>query len=157
MLSLIKDANIGDVKRELSRLLTEGSRNIKVRELAIRITPQYEDNQIAAVYDFVKSNVKYQPDPTEAELFIAPWKMVEMVELGIARGDCDDMNLFAGSLLGSLGYGTKLILLDTAGKGFDHVICEVYSDRVEKWIFVDTSSTTPLGWMPKYYSRMEVK
>ena len=67
MLSLIKNADIGIVKQELSKLLAEGSRNMKVRELAIKITPQYGNDQISAVYDFVKSNVKYQPDPTKAE------------------------------------------------------------------------------------------
>jgi len=157
MITLIKGADLNRIKQELVRLMHEGSENMKVRELAISITPSYEDDQISAVYDYVKGNIEYQPDPKDAELFVAPWKMVEMIESGNARGDCDDMALFAATLYRSLGYNAKIILMGTKSEEIDHAVCEVYSEKLGKWITVDPSNKYPLGWELKSFSRTEIE
>lgn len=156
MLTIIKNADLSDIRRELSRLMREGSQKMSVRELALSIAPSYDNDQISAIFEYTKKNIPYQPDPSGAELFIAPWKMIELIEQGKAAGDCDDLALFCASLLRAIGYETRIVLLDTSGQGIDHAICEVWSDNASTWIIVDPSSAKPLGWVPKYFMRMEI-
>ena len=157
--TIIQNYDLSDIKRELKRFLDEGSKSPVVRELALGITKQtpYNNNQIELIYDFVKTNIKYQPDPRSTELFVAPWVMVEFYNKGIAAGDCDDLSLITGSLLLSIGYNARLVLLDTNGEGFSHCIAQVYSDKVSSWINLDTSSRVPLGWEEKYYNKIIIE
>lgn len=157
MLTIIKNADLHDIRRELSRLMREGSQRMDVREFALSIAPDYNNDQISAIYEYAKRNIQYIRDPDSTELFIASWKMIELIEQGKAAGDCDDMALFCASLLRSIGYETRIVLLDTTGQGIDHAICEVYSEKIGLWISVDVASEHPLGWITKSFSRMEIE
>ena len=153
MLTIIRDYNLEDVKRELKRMLEEGSQLPEVRQLALQITSKipYDGDQISAIYDFVKANIKYQPDPYDKELFIHPRRMIKFYEQGIGAGDCDDLALFTTSLLRSLGYQSNVVLLDTKGEGLDHAVCEVLINEVH--LTIDPSSEYPLGWDEKFYQK----
>jgi len=161
MLTLIKDADLEEIKAELSRVMNEAAGRDDVQEFAFTVS-MYSDNPISSVHKYIRENIKYTRDPEGLELFIAPWKMIELINKGmerrekIASGDCDDMALFAASLYKALGYRSRIVLLDTGGAGIDHAIAEVYSDEVSAWIMVDPASENPLGWTPKYYARMDV-
>ena len=156
MITIIKNYNLEDVRRELKRMLEEGSQLPEVRQLALQITSDipYNGDQISAIYDFVKTNIKYQSDPYKVELFIHPRRMIEFYNQGIATGDCDDIALFTASLLRSLGYEVSVVLLDTKGEGLDHAIAQVKSNI--GWLNVDASSQYPLGWEIKYYQKVVV-
>jgi len=157
MLKLIKGGNISDIKRELSRLLNEGSMSPKVRQMALQAIADYsDDEQIRAIHLFVRDNVKYVSDPKDTELFIAPWIMCDLIERGVAAGDCDDMALFTASLLKSIGYNTKIIILDTQGGGYDHAISEAFSNKTKEWLTLDPTGNKPVGWVFSYHSKMEV-
>ena len=156
MITIIENYNLADVKRELRRMLEEGSGLPEVRQLALQITAQipYDNDQISAIYDFVKTNIRYQPDPYSVELFIHPRRMVEFYNQGIARGDCDDIALFTTSLLRSLGYEADVVLLNTAGEGLDHAVSQVSSNGVT--LMLDPSANVPLGWEESYYQKVVV-
>lgn len=156
MLSKISQANLGDAKRELSRMLQEASQQLEVREYALAITPGYDEDQISAVFKNVRSNIQYQPDPKGSELFIAPRRMIEMIESDTAAGDCDDISLFCASLYRSLGYESRIVLLNVEGERFDHAVCEVKSDKLKEWVMIDATRTDPPGWVPRYHARLEV-
>lgn len=157
MLSKISGANLNVMKGELSRMLSEASQRPDVRGYALAIVPAYGEDQISAVYHNVQDNVKYQPDPKGAELFIAPHRMIEMINAGSAAGDCDDLALFCASLYRSLGYESRIVLLDMRGEGFDHAVAEVKSDKLGEWLLVDVTTSNPLGWVPRYQQRLEVE
>jgi len=153
LLTTIKNYNLEDVKRSLKDFLEKGSVDTEnVRQLALNIVSNKED-EIAAVYDWVKENVRYTPE--ENELFISPIRMAKDYFAGNALGgDCDDFALLTASLLRSLGYNTRILLVDIQGNGLDHAIAQVYSKEV--WINLDASSEFPLGWEIKSYSKVVI-
>ena len=147
--------DIGTAKRELSRMLQESSERSDVRDFALAITPVYGEDQISAVYDYIKARIRYQPDPTYNELFIAPHRMIEMTKASKASGDCDDIGLFCAAIYRALGYDSRMVIIDQAGV-WDHAACEVYSDKIGEWIFIDPVSPLPKGMIPDFNRRMEV-
>ena len=146
-LTIIQNAELPEVKKELQRMLTDGIRSPEVRAMAIEIT-QYADDSISAIHDWIKANIPYVSDPAKRELFIAPRRLLEMQQQGIAGGDCDDLALLSASMLSSIGYETRLALLDTGSGEFDHAIAQVKSEN--GWVNFDTSSILPLGWHISY-------
>ena len=153
MITIFKDYNIEDIKRELKRLKEEGCRSVEVRDLAIEITRNGK-SQVEAVFDFVKENVRYVPDPNQIELFIHPKRMVQLYRQGNAAGDCDDHALFTASLLCSIGHETRILILDIQGGGYDHAMAQALVD--DNWMNLDTSSRYPLGWQEKSYSKVVI-
>lgn len=143
----INDATMDDVKRELGIFLYKGITSEEVRSLAEQITQDKQDD-IEAVYDWVKGNMRYVPDPSYAELFISPVRMAKNYFEGKPMsGDCDDHALFDAALLGSIGYNARIIIGDTNyDSEIDHAWAEVYSDKLNQWISVDTTNKNPLGW-----------
>ena len=140
-------ASFPQLKAELSRMLAEGIANPTVHQMA-EIAVAGKSDQIAAIYDFVKANFAYVPDPEDMELFIAPKRMAESYFAGnLMGGDCDDMSLLNAGLLGSRGYQARIVILDSDfDDKWDHAICEVYSPFLSDWVAVDTTDKYPLGW-----------
>ena len=164
MITLIRKSrlSIGDLKKELKRMLNEASASPKVRQLALEITGSHDThNSIGSIYTWVKDNVRYIPDPMgsegEIELFISPIRMTNDYYQGKALGgDCDDIALMTASLSQSIGIPSKIILIDTAGEGIDHAVAELWSEKLATWVMCDPSSKFPPGWQEKYYQRIEV-
>ena len=153
MITIIQNYNIEDVGRELKRMLDEGSKLPEVRQLALKVA--YSSDQVSAIYDFVKAEIKYQLDPYQTELFIHPRKMIEFYNQGIGSGDCDDISLFTASLLRSLGYQANIVLLDTRGQGFDHAVTQVILNG--NTIMLDASTNKyPLGWEETHYQKVVI-
>jgi len=162
MLTIIHDYDINTIKDGLKYLLKKASNSEQLRELAIQITYTEQDS-IATIYDWVKNNMKYVPDPVlagdeEAELFISPVRMIKDYHLGKPlAGDCDDMALLAVAFCRSIGIKSNVVILDTVGEGYDHAIARAYSEKLEKWVILDPStSEIPLGWEEKYVSKVIV-
>lgn len=146
----IRNATLGDwldsVKEYLGKFLSEGIRSPAVRRLAEEAVSGKED-YIAAIYDFVKPTFPYLPDPETMELFIHPNRIAEDYYEGrIRQGDCDDHSLLNASMLGSIGYRTRIALIDI-DTDYGHAFAEVFSDFLGSWIPVDTTSEYPLGWV----------
>jgi transglutaminase-like putative cysteine protease len=149
--------NIGMARRQLSRMLQEASERMDVRAFALSIVPKHGEDQISAVYEYVKRTIRYQPDPAYNELFIAPHRMIELAKAGQAAGDCDDLALFCAALYRSLGYQSRIIIIDYGdGLGWRHAVCEVYSEKIREWIWIDTVTDDPKGMIPEYSRLMEV-
>ena len=144
----IKDASIDDLISSLSRFKSEGSRDPKVRQLA-EIAVAGESDQIAAVHKFVRGTFPYQPDPENAELFIHPRKVAQDYFSGrIRRFDCDDSALLSSAMLSSLGYETRILLVELRGPGIDHALAQVKTSI--GWLAVDAVSSRPMGWIEQY-------
>jgi len=150
----ITDANLDDMMQSLSRLTGDGIRSSEVRQLALSITSNSTDN-IAAVFDWVKSNVRYTPDPSVGdgiELFISPVRQVKNYNEGKEMAeDCDGMAMLCSAMLGSIGHRTRIAIMATGGGDYDHAVCQVFSDELGDFINVDPSNTDyPLGWEIQY-------
>ena len=160
MLTRIRNYDLSDIKSSINYLLDKAADSEEVRTLAIEIVSNKED-QIAAVYDWVKSNVTYVKDPVrgygEVELFTSPIRMVKDYRNGIRLGgDCDCMALLTTALYRSIGYQSNVVLLDTTGEGLNHAISQVLSDGIETWVMVDPSASVPLGWTESYTDKVIV-
>ena len=159
VLRRIQNYSLDDVKDSIKYLLDRASESLEVRTLAIGITAGKPD-PVAAIYDFIKQNVSYIPDPVSnghIELFTSPIRMVRDYRAGIPIGeDCDGMAILATALYRSIGIRANVVLIDVGGNGLDHAYCQAYSDTLNDWVSVDPSSQFPLGWDIKYHDKVVV-
>jgi len=144
-ITLLRDVDLQTVKAELGRMLSEGIISPNVRRLA-EIAIVSKDDDIVAIFNFVRDTFPYVPDPQDMELFIHPNRMAEDYFNGRIRSeDCDGLALLTGAMLGSIGYEVRIVLLDTDfDDSIDHAISQVSTDI--GWLNVDASSKEPLGW-----------
>jgi len=153
MLKVIGNYTLSDIKSSIIYLLDLSAKSPEVRQHAIEITSDSQD-KISAVYDWVKEHISYIPDPigatgSEIELFISPVRMVEDFKLGLKpAGDCDDHALLVTALYRSLSMPSNVVLVDFGG-GLEHAYTRVKSEKLGEWVVVDTTSSTPLGWIYK--------
>lgn len=151
----IQNYGLGDIKKGIRYLLDKAAESPDVRQLAIEVTQDKED-QIAAIYDWIKDNVKYIPDPDQIELFISPVRMVNEYRKGmLLGGDCDDMAILAAALYRSIGIPANVILIDSTGGGLNHAFCQVRSNKLG-WTNCDPSAPLPIGWEVQYYEKIVV-
>ena len=160
MLTRIRHYTLIDIRAGVRYLLEKAAQSEGVRTAAIRITQGKED-RIAAIYDWVKANVRYVPDEQrgygDVELFISPVKMIKDYNAGIAiEGDCDDYSLLVVSLCRAAGIQANVVLLNTGGQDIDHAVAEVYSEELGKYIMLDPTATLPLGWQENHYEKIVV-
>jgi len=151
MLTIIRNYDLEDVKRGMNYLLDKASQSEEVRQLAVNIIDNKPDS-IAAIYDWVRDNVRYTPDPILIELLTSPVRMVNDYLQGKPLAeDCDGIAILITALCRSIGIQSSVVLLDTKGEGLDHAISQVHSDI--GWVSVDASdSIHPLGWSISYYN-----
>lgn len=149
----IRNANLQDIKNGIQYLLSQSSASSEVRELSLSIV-QNKADRIAAIYDWIKANVPYVPDPLNKELFTSPVKIARDYKAGLPIGeDCDGMAILATALYRSIGIEAKVVLIDQAGDGLDHAYCQAMSDKLG-WVNVDPSSPDiPLGWTVPFINR----
>ena len=161
MLIRIQNYSISDLENGIKFLLDRAAHSPEVRQHAVTITYDKED-KISAIYDWIKSSVSYIPDPIgtggeETELFISPIKQVKDYQQGLRpSGDCDDHALLSCSLFRSIGIKSNVIIIDSIGNGLDHAYSQTYSDKLGKFVSVDTTSDYPLGWELPYKEKIIV-
>jgi hypothetical protein len=84
-----------------------------VRKLALNILNYYNidshqyGEEARAIGTYVQQKVRYVKDPTGIEQLHDPVTMIDQIQRGIARGDCDDMALLTASLLYAIGHTPK--------------------------------------------------
>lgn len=152
-MKIITEANLETIKQELKRMLNDGIRCSVVRDAAI--SARQEGDEIASIFSWARSNFNFVGDPFGRELFISPRKMLESYQTGNMSGDCDDASLLIASLLGSIGYETKISILDCDFDGdYDHAVGSVNTE--EGWIDLDLTSDKPLGWIIQCNKRTDI-
>ncbi|MBS7615474.1 transglutaminase domain-containing protein [Candidatus Bathyarchaeota archaeon] len=103
--------------------------------------------EVKAVFDAVRKNVRYTRDPISKDLFVSPIRTLTQYHLG----DCDDLTIVLGSILGHIGYPLKLRVIQTVGNSdYNHIYLMVGIPpfgEPKKWIAADASVTNkPLGY-----------
>lgn len=150
MLTLIQNYNMNDVVASMQLLLEQSSHSTEVRDLAVEITAG-TPSPINAIFNWIKKNVNYVSDPVRVdgiiELFISPVRMVQDYKAGkTLGGDCDDQSLLATALYRAIGMPSNVVLLNQVGRGYDHAVSRVYSEKLTDFIMVDPTADLPLGW-----------
>ncbi len=154
MITTIKNYSLSDIRTSVNYLLDKSTQDPDIRNLAVEITSGTPD-PIAAIYDWVKANVTYVPDPVDTELFTSPVKMVNDYRQGsVLVEDCEGIALWTVALCRAIGIEAHVARLEVKGKGLDHAVAIVHSDRLGRDITVDATSTNvPLGWEIPYFKK----
>jgi hypothetical protein len=123
------EARFKSVVKYLKELIEDGLRDEYVRRKAVSIVDRAgvkghdELGEIRAIVKWVQNNVVYRKDPLEVEYFMTPRRLLKDVEQGRSAADCDDFVILAGALLGSIGYPTGALIVDSNADGiFNHVM-----------------------------------
>lgn len=146
-----------DAKIKRIRELVEASKRdpkfrARVAEIIAGVAEKDHQGEIAAVFDFVRSRVRYMRDPWSPngfELFTEPSFLMEQIGLGeLAVGDCDDHVLLASAMLEVAGYRTRYRIGGRPPDQYQHIWLEVEVPR-SGWMALDlTGKDKPMGWDP---------
>lgn len=107
-----------------------------VRSLAVKVSSPYAGHerekllQAAALFEYVKGNVNYVPDPiamrngvrVQGDYLAAPTET-----LNAGGGDCDDQALLMASLLSAVGIDNRILFVESPTNGA-HLLTEVGVD-----------------------------
>jgi transglutaminase-like putative cysteine protease len=135
--------------------ICEGKKDVQIRQIVASIinrrcgndwyiTPKNWEGEVRAIFDYIRSNVRYTLDPYNLELF-----QRACCSLELKIGDCDDFVILAGAMLQTIGYPLKIVCVDTSDNGFDHVYLRVGLPPTgpTEWISFDLTATDEdLGW-----------
>lgn len=123
------EARFKSVVKYLKELIEDGLRDEYVRQKAVSIVNRAgvkghdELGEIKAIVQWVQNNVTYRKDPMDVEYFMSARRILKDVELGRSAADCDDFVIVAGALLGSIGYPSGALIVDSNNDGvFNHVM-----------------------------------
>ena len=144
----ISVSSLDDRIQIISKMIKAGKANPKIRELVSKILHDKSveekdwDAEVEAVFEWVRENVRYTRDTEGLDTYTEPLKTVEL-----AIGDCDDLSILIGSMLGAIGYPFKLKVVSMTGAGWDHVypLVGMPPFAPTKWIPLDASIELPLG------------
>ncbi len=151
MISRKQNYNIQDIKDGFQLLLKLSAESTLVRAHAISIV-RGQNDPISAIYNWVKSNLKYVPDPSgpdySIEMFTSPVKQIEWFNEGKEISeDCDGHALLTTALYKAIGIPSNILIIDSVGEGFDHAYSEVWSSALGMYVSADTTAKFPFGWI----------
>jgi transglutaminase-like putative cysteine protease len=160
----VRSSDIDDRISWMEAEINDGQRSARIREIASHVltqkTPtgdwQVEERdwkgELAAAFSYVRDNVRYTRDIHDVELFQKPERTLE---LGI--GDCDDLTILLGSLLGNIGYPLRARVVATGGNTFHHVylMAGVPPHNPDEWIALDASRAEGPGWEVSGITRLQ--
>lgn len=129
------DAGTEQTVELMRQVVRAGLQDPLVWQTARRIYPCsiYGDDldQVKKVFAWVKKNIRFMRDPYGQETVSTPERTLKQT-----FGDCDDITVLMGALLGSLGYRTRIVTVASHPhtEQFTHVYLEVmvrgrYSQR----------------------------
>lgn len=150
----------GDLDDRISWLDAEinaGKRSARIRQIASEIltgkdasgnwtVPERDWNaEIAAAFGYVRDKIRYTRDIHDVELFQKPERTLD---LGI--GDCDDLTILLGSILGNIGYPLRARVISTGAADYHHVYLMAgvppHQEPPDEWIALDASRAEGPGW-----------
>lgn len=117
-----------------------GLRDPKMREYGLAITEGCQARndmcELAAIYEFVKTNIRYTGDITNKDTFQSAYRTMQY-----AGGDCDDMFTLCAVLAMENGFQTRARITSNTGATWDHIFCMAGIPKHEprRWIALDTT------------------
>ena len=119
-----------------------------VLDLVRPLPPKAFGAEINAVFQFVRTRIRYTLDHNGRELLQSPH-----VTLNLGTGDCDDMCILLACLLESLGHACYFCAVGFEQPGFFshvYVLCDPAGDarKLSSCIALDATENYPMGWEP---------
>lgn len=131
--------------RLMSNLVKQYKTSLEIRETAldlIRHLPQKAwAAEAAALFAFVRDDIRYVRDVTDVETVATPVKTLEY-----GQGDCDDKSVLLAALLESIGHPSAFVAIGYSPDSFVHVYVQ---SRINKnWVGMETTEPWPMGKRP---------
>lgn len=129
-----------------------------VRQTAVQILNKARTDshnhldEAIAIGEYIQKNMRYMKDPLDQELLQDPILMIEQLEKGTARGDCDDMSLLIATLLLSIGLKPyfKIVRWKKTNGNFNHIYVMVkegnYQQKKEFFAIDAIIKDKPIGY-----------
>ena len=132
--------------RVMQRCVSHGKRDPYIARLVGQIIQKCSSKDwqcyCRALFDWVKSNIRYVYDPNGVEKVCTPRVTIEN-----GMGDCDDMVVVICAFLETIGLECRFVTIKANRKSdeFSHVYGQV---RVpgRDWVSLDCTMQYPLGW-----------
>ena len=147
------DAGISQTVYKIRDAVYYGVRTPRVRALAETIVSacveRDERQELDCLRKYVLDHYRYLRDPRGVDLIKSPEVVVDEIgRLSFFQGDCDDVTAFMSSLLMSIGFPVRLVVLEPVGKdSFKHVYLEAFMTKAQEWLAIDcTARNKELGW-----------
>ena len=122
------------VLKEMRRLVRQGKSNPIVFDLSRDIVKNIQSKkwglEVAAVFRWVRDNIRYVKDPRNIETLHTPEKILEF-----GQGDCDDQSILLATLLESIGHPARFVAVGFTPGTFSHVYIE--SKIGNRWVPLD--------------------
>lgn len=141
----------------LRRLVDQALEDPAIIRKAIEIVrgvPAFDDlGEVQAIYDWVKTHIRYTKDPVTKEKLYPPAELLK-----IRAGDCDDISTLINVFATSLGYPSRWVTISTQADSpaeFTHVYSEVEVPPGSKnWVALDAARLdSRFGEEPPFYFR----
>lgn len=117
-----------------------GLRDPRMRAIGLEVTSgcRARDDmcELAAIYEFVKRNVRYTGDITDKDTFSTAWRTLQY-----GGEDCDGHSVLNAVLAMENGFQTKFRITSNTGASWDHIftLAGVPKTSPSKWIVLDTT------------------
>lgn len=150
-LDAMRDAVLGRIPPDYSGY--QDPYNIRAaKQICAHASGQTQRAQIAALFNWVISNITYTPHPLNQQTLQDARRTLEL-----KAGDCVSLSVLLATLLASLGYTPRLVAQWLDGESASHVYIEVLQDDGD-WLALDAvASDQPVGWrQPTLDSGFEV-
>ena len=145
------EKNMDKMANIISKQLRNGIASLEIRELAediIKDVPERDRmGEIKAVHEWLSKHKRFTRDPYSIELMESPRRLArEYHKRGTVMADCESIATLEASLLGSLGFSTRVKIVDAnpLSKDFSHAYSQVR--HAGEWINLDASKNGKIGW-----------
>lgn len=144
---------VSQIKRLVNQALADPQQTIRLRAESLLYSAQERDevNEIQNIFQWVEDHFHYVNDPLGVELVKNPVLIDQKIsEFGEFLGDCDDISAYLASLLKSVGYPVKLVVVSpqqSSGYDYRHIFVRVWMASQNAWVALDGCARgKPLGW-----------
>lgn len=117
-----------------------GLKDPRMRQIGLEVTsgcPARNDMcELAAIFEFVKRNVRYTSDITDKDTFSTAWRTLQY-----GGEDCDGHSVLNAVLAMENGFQTKFRITSNTGASWDHIFClaGVPKTSPRKWVVLDST------------------
>lgn len=123
----------------MSRFIVKGQYDYRLRALAEKLIaglwPHDYLSEYAAILHWVQANIRYSRDPRTIEQVKTPGVVIET-----KTGDCDDLSVVVGTLVGLVGGKVRLVAGGFSAEKrapLSHVWLEAWDPNSGAWVVLD--------------------
>lgn len=141
-------AGTRETLKQMRQLVQIGRGDEQIRALSLGVINECEgkdwDCELRAIFNFVRSTIRYTLDPNDIELLQSPTQT-----LILRHGDCDDMSTLLATMLEAVGHRCVFMALGFGPIGeYSHVLVGCFPAAGEFMVSLDATEDEPMGWFP---------